>query len=171
MYRRILVPLDGSELAESVLPHIITISKVCSVEEIILFRAYEPPVILADYPSDLRPGWDDHVRQQNARSQHQIRFYLDEAKKKFSIAGLTENKFKLTTALSSGKPSERIVGYAIENFIDLIIMASHGRSGITRWAFGSTAERVLRASPVPVLVVKPQNLRKAIPDVDPEAEN
>jgi nucleotide-binding universal stress UspA family protein len=53
-----------------------------------------------------------------------------------------------------GKPAEEIINYANQNKVDLIIMASHGRSGVSRWAYGSEADKVLRSSCVPVLLVK-----------------
>jgi nucleotide-binding universal stress UspA family protein len=52
------------------------------------------------------------------------------------------------------KPAEAIIGYAKQSKCDLIVMASHGHSGLTRWAFGSVADKVLRASGVPVLIVR-----------------
>ena len=63
---------------------------------------------------------------------------------------------KVTSASVVGKAPEQIVDYAIQNGADLIIMASHGRSGVSRWAYGSTADRVLKSSPIPVFLIKPK---------------
>jgi nucleotide-binding universal stress UspA family protein len=149
VYRKILIPLDGSELAECVLPHIENIAKGSGVGEIILFRVCEPPVILADYPANLRTQWEDHVRQETAHIQQQCRLYLDDIEKKLREAG-----YKVATEAGLGNAAELIVDYAARNGVDLIVMASHGRSGITRWAYGSTADKVLQASQIPVLIVK-----------------
>jgi nucleotide-binding universal stress UspA family protein len=149
MYRKILVPLDGSELAECVIPHVMNIAKGCGVSEVILFRVCEPPVILADYPENLLPKWEDHVRQETAYVQQQCRLYLDGTEKRFKEAGLN-----VTTESGLGNPAELIVDYAVQNQVDLIIMASHGRSGIMRWAYGSTADKILRSSPMPVMIIK-----------------
>ncbi len=149
MYRKILVPLDGSKLAECVLPHVIDIAKGCAVTEVVLFRVCEPPVILADYPPNLRPDWEAHVRQETAHSQQQCRLYLDGAEKKLQEAGLN-----VKTESGLGNAAELIVDYAVQNQVDLIIMASHGRSGVMRWAYGSTADKILRSSPMPVMIVK-----------------
>ena len=54
-----------------------------------------------------------------------------------------------------GAADEAILDYAKENNIDLIVMSTHGRSGVHRWIFGSVTQRVLRHSPVPVLIVPP----------------
>jgi nucleotide-binding universal stress UspA family protein len=67
---------------------------------------------------------------------------------------LKEKGFKVKAESSLGKPAEEIVNYANKNKVDLIVMASHGRSGISRWAYGSVAEKVLRSSCVPVLLIK-----------------
>jgi len=149
MYRKILVPLDGSELAECVFPHINKVIKSSEKTEVILFRVCEPPVLLADYPSDLRPRWEEHVKQETAHTQQQCRLYLDDTEKRLQQAGVN-----VRTESGLGNPAELIVDYATKNQVDLIIIASHGRSGIMRWAFGSTADKILRASPVPVMVVK-----------------
>jgi nucleotide-binding universal stress UspA family protein len=149
MYQKILVPLDGSELAECVLPHLEKIAGSGGVGQIVLFRVCEPPIILADYPANLRTQWEDHVRQETAHIQQQCRLYLDDIEKKLREAG-----YQVATEAGLGNAAELIVDYAVHNGVDLIIMASHGRSGITRWAYGSTADKVLQASPVPVLVVK-----------------
>jgi nucleotide-binding universal stress UspA family protein len=149
MYRKILVPLDGSELAECVFPHVIDVAKSSEESEVILFRVCEPPAILADYPSNLRPDWEGHVKQETAHGQQQCRLYLDDIEKKFKTVGVN-----VRTASGLGNPSESIVDYAAQNQVDLIIIASHGRSGIMRWAYVSTADRVLRSSTVPVMVIK-----------------
>jgi nucleotide-binding universal stress UspA family protein len=149
MYRKILVPLDGSELAECVFPHIKKVIKDSENTEVILFRVCEPPVLLADYPSDLRPRWEEHVKQEATHAQQQCQLYLDDTGKRLKKAGVN---VRMESGL--GNPAETIVDYAAKNQVDLIIIASHGRSGIMRWAYGSTADKILRASPVPVMVVK-----------------
>ncbi len=152
MYRKILVPLDGSELSERVLPHIENLAKG-GESEVILYRVCEPPVILADYPADLQTAWEDHVRQETAHIQEQCRIYLDDVKGKLEKRGL-----KVTVAAGLGKAPEQIVDFAVQKGADVIVMASHGRSGVARWAYGSTADRVLKASPIPVLLVKSKEL-------------
>jgi nucleotide-binding universal stress UspA family protein len=149
MYRKILVPLDGSELAECVLPHVIDIAKGPGGSEVVLFRVCDPAVVLADYPTDLNPGWEEHVEQETSHTQQQCRLYLDDIEKKLKEAGLN-----VTTDSGLGNPAELIVDYAARNQFDLIIMASHGRSGAVRWAYGSTSDKILRSSPVSVMMIK-----------------
>jgi nucleotide-binding universal stress UspA family protein len=149
MYERILVPLDGSELAESVLPHVETIARGCSVVEIILLRVCEAPSILADYPEGKDKSWEKHVGRMTTNAQQQCNIYLGDIEKQ-----LRDQGFNVRTESCLGKPAEEIVNYATKNKVDLIIMASHGRAGVSRWAYGSVADKVLRASCVPVLLVK-----------------
>jgi nucleotide-binding universal stress UspA family protein len=152
LYRKILVPLDGSELSERVLPHIENLAKG-GESEVILYRVCEPPVILADYPADLQTAWEDHVRQETDHIQEQCSIYLDDVKGKLEKRGL-----KVSVAAGLGKAPEQIVDFAVQKGVDVIVMASHGRSGIARWAYGSTADRVLKSSPIPVLLIKSKEL-------------
>jgi len=149
MYRKILVPLDGSELAESVLPHVETIARGCSVVDIILLRVCDAPSILADYPEGKGRSWDKHVEQMTTNAEQQCNIYLGNMEKQ-----LRDQGFSVKVESRLGKPAEEIVDFANKNGVDLIIMASHGRSGVSRWAYGSVADKVLRSTCVPVLLVK-----------------
>jgi hypothetical protein len=84
MYEKILVPLDGSELAESVLPHVETIARGCSVVEIVLLRVCEAPSILADYPEGKDRSWDKHVERMTTNAQQQCNIYLGDIEKQFA---------------------------------------------------------------------------------------
>lgn len=149
MYRKMLVPLDGSDLSESVLPHVKEIAAGCHVPEVVLLRVCEPPAIRADYPSDRPEGWDEHFSGLTELARRQCGLYLDDMRKRLSAEGLP---VKADSRL--GDPAEEIVSYAEKNGIDLIVMASRGRSGVSRWAVGSVAEKVFRATCVPVLMVR-----------------
>jgi nucleotide-binding universal stress UspA family protein len=156
VYQKILVPLDGSTIAESVLPHVQKIAQGSPGVEIILFRVCEPPVLLADYPADLRTEWRKHVEEETGHMQVQCRLYLSDAEKKLRESGL-----KITTESSLGSNvAEQITDYAAKNNVDLIVLATHGRSGIARWAFGSTANKVLQSSKIPVMVIRPGESKK-----------
>jgi nucleotide-binding universal stress UspA family protein len=150
MYDRILVPLDGSKLAECVIPHVLKIANDCKVHDVILLRVCEPVSVLADYPTDMPESWEEHVKAINTYSSKQCGLYLDDIEKKLKEAGLTNVKTEGTL----GDAAALIVDYASKNNIDLIIMATHGRSGPGRWALGSVAEKVMRTTCVPVLTVK-----------------
>jgi len=149
LYEKILVPLDGSELAESVLPHVEAIARGCSVVEIVLLRVCEAPSILADYPEGKNKTWDKHVERMTTNAQQQCDLYIYDVEK-----SLKDKGFKVKAESRLGKPAEAIVDCANKNKVDLIVMASHGRSGVSRWAYGSVADKVLRSTCVPVLLVK-----------------
>ncbi|MFH1031403.1 MAG: universal stress protein [Chloroflexota bacterium] len=150
MFEKILVPLDGSKLAECVFPYIEKLSKDCQVREVFLFRVCEKPEVDADYPAKMPKSWEEHVEELNTVSGRQCSLYLDDAEKRLKKKGI--NNIKLETRL--GDPATEIVNYTLKEDIALIIMASHGRSGPSRWAFGSVADKVFRSTCVPVLMVR-----------------
>ena len=80
--------------------------------------------------------------------------YLDRITEKLQKEGVAAK-----SAIDYGKPAEEILDYAEKNQFDLVIMSTHGRSGISRWAFGSVAEEVIRRSTVPVLIASPLDRR------------
>jgi nucleotide-binding universal stress UspA family protein len=141
MYQKLLVPLDGSEISESILPQVLSVAKPCNAT-VILFQAHES----IEAPIREAMG-EDIAAKLDIVNREDTQAYLDR------VAGdLANQGIKTEIALAKGKPAEAIIQYATTHAIDLIVMATHGRSGISRWAFGSVAEKVLRQSPVPVLL-------------------
>lgn len=137
MFERILVPLDGSDLAGAIIAQVRRIL-LYKDSELILVRAVTiPPSVEADtveLPSIL---------------QAQASKYLAE------VAGvLTSQGARVRTVSRMGTPAEVILDVAGEEKVSLITISTHGRSGIARWAFGSVAEKILRSSRVPVLAVR-----------------
>jgi nucleotide-binding universal stress UspA family protein len=150
MYQKILLPLDGSKLAECIIPYAEELGKLKPSIEIVLLQVCDPPVILADYPEGAMPhGWEEHVEEQKTLMQKQCAVYIEDMAKK-----LRDQGFKVVAHSRLGNPAEQIMDHASENNVDMILMASHGRSGISRWAYGSVADKVLRSSCIPVLMVK-----------------
>jgi nucleotide-binding universal stress UspA family protein len=149
MLDKILVPLDGSKLAESSLPYVEALAKNPDAKEIILIRVYEQPVIASDYTPNMPESWELHVDLIVKKSRQEANLYLKRVSKR-----LEHSCKKVKIESRPGKPAEEIVNYAEKNHINLIVMASHGRSGVNRLAFGSVAEKVFRATNIPVLVIK-----------------
>ena len=163
MYKKILVPLDGSKLAEAALPHVEELAKGCDTEEVILvsvtervqgYRAVEgsaEPVVLSGggWGSSIQPPGERLVPEAFGKKEKQAQRYLDRVAKKLTAKG-----FNVSTEVLLWKPAEAIVGYAKQYGCDLIVMASHGRSGPSRWAYGSVADKVLRSSCIPVLMIR-----------------
>jgi len=145
MYKKILVPLDGSELAECVLPHVESIASGCGVESVIFLRvidSYVPSTVEAYITKEQR-------READERAETVVREYLDQVVSRVQLDGVEIQKQLIT-----GRTSESIAEYATKNDADLVIIATHGRSGISRWVWGSVADRILRSACVPVLMVR-----------------
>jgi nucleotide-binding universal stress UspA family protein len=154
MYRKILVPLDGSELAECVLPHVETIIAGCGVEEIIFIRVVEPVSIPSgtwtDGGSVITETDTESTRQRlNAGNETAAKEYLDKIVDKFG-----PRVKNVQGVMLKGKAADELVEYIQENEADLVIIASHGRSGISRWIYGSVAEKLLRSACTPVLMIR-----------------
>jgi nucleotide-binding universal stress UspA family protein len=143
MYKKMLVPLDGSELAECVLPHVKAIATGCNVAAVVLLQVVEPP------PARGTEGIIDYGDWQDANMKI-AREYLARVQSQLILEGL-----KVESQVLEGMAAEAVATFAKGSGVDLIAIATHGRSGISRWVFGSVADRVLRSSGVPVLMVRP----------------
>jgi nucleotide-binding universal stress UspA family protein len=146
--RRVLVPLDGSELAESVLPHVQALAKQKDGEpvEVVLVGVCEPMLLPSYYPPDIPLNWDHHI----ALCKRSSGEYLSNVVKRLKNAGVNARSEVLV-----GKAADAIIDFANEQAPNVIAIATHGRSGVSRWAFGSVAERVLRGVSGPVFLVRP----------------
>ncbi|WP_132058832.1 universal stress protein [Halorussus amylolyticus] len=139
MYERILVPTDGSEHIEKVMPHALEVAE------------RDDATIHGLYVLDKGrlPELGEEMRDEVIKSFEQTGTNaLDDFRDLADAAGRD-----VVTATAEGKASEKIVEYADENDIDLIVMGTHGRTGIRHALLGSVAEKVVRHSSVPVLMV------------------
>jgi nucleotide-binding universal stress UspA family protein len=147
MYRKILVPLDGSKTAECTFGHVIEIARGCNVSEVDLLFVVE------SLPAGLyQSRQEDHDKLVAWGKE-----YLNGVVKRLTDEGVTAKP-----VIIDGNAANTILEYADENGIDLIIMSTHGRSGPSRWAFGSVTDKVVRLSRTPVLVVAPEGCRVQI---------
>jgi len=149
MYQKIVVPLDGSKLAECALPYAEEIARGCRTEEVILVSVTER-IKSRRYVEDPAQSLAGRVvAEGRGKKESQAQRYLDRMAK-----GLEAKGIKVRTEVLLGSPAEAIAFYAEHNPCALIVMASHGRSGPSRWAHGSVADKVFKASYVPVLMVR-----------------
>jgi nucleotide-binding universal stress UspA family protein len=148
MYRHILVPLDGSALAEQVLPHVHAIAANEGTVRITLLRAV-PPIFTTsvDYSGLMATTTADAMETLEAEA----RDYLDRIGAEFRAEGYT-----VVVEISNLPPADAILDFAESHIVDLITIATHGRSGISRFVFGSVTQKVVQAAPVPVLVIRPK---------------
>jgi nucleotide-binding universal stress UspA family protein len=153
MYKKILVPLDGSEISEQALEHVKEIMPVPSTTEITLLRVVDP--LATTYAGGTDAAIEVAVEIQK-KAAAVAAAYLKRVKGELKDLGI-----QVKTVLTVGIPADVILDYARQNGVGLIIMSTHGRSGISRWFFGSVAEKIIRHSPVPVLISPPRGSRGA----------
>jgi nucleotide-binding universal stress UspA family protein len=143
--RRILVPLDGSAVAEQILPSVVSVARAMR-GELILFQ-----VPIAHVSGWMTGEWYLPIQGVLETAEADAEAYLS------TTAGRLEGQgVEVTTATEIGSVASCIVEYAAVNHIDLIAMCTHGRTGLARWALGSVADRVLRAGGKPILLVRAQ---------------
>jgi nucleotide-binding universal stress UspA family protein len=145
MFNRILVPLDGSELAERALEPALKIGRRQKGEVILLRVPVYKQVMVPSTAGYAYLASDQSFEEQEVASEA----YLKEVQRLKSKPGLT-----IRTKVVGGDIAGTIVDTAVEEKADLIVMTTHGYSGFTRWMLGSVTERLLRGSPCPVLVIR-----------------
>ncbi len=146
LVKKILLPLDGSRLGEIAIPFAEALALAFNAE-IILFQVYTPSTIETGY----------RVPEITLATQREIEEYI----KEFAQSYLRQWEIKFqekglvtSCVLKLGSPADQILEYAEENGIDLIVMSTHGRSGIGRWVFGSVTDKVLHSGDMAVLTVR-----------------
>ena len=140
----ILVPIDGSTLAEQAIPYAMALAG--DTGEIVFLGVVEPAETRRDdYGYRLPPTDQDHDRR---------RAELDQAISGIVSRWIPDHR-RWRVEVEAGSPAETILEKANKTQADLVVIASHGRSSLGRWRFGSVADRVSRESLVPVLVVRP----------------
>jgi len=143
MYQRILVPLDGSKLAEQAIPYATELCK--GSMEVTLFQVVHLPLPLAAPDATMTVPLPDPMELLQEALD-----YLNGIAER-----LREEGVRVTVdAVERDVVADAIVEYAREHDIDLIAMTTHGRSGLSRLIFGSVAESVVRHAPCPVLLVR-----------------
>ena len=145
IYRRILLPLDRSAISEQAVPHALAQARRFGAE-LILLRVLEPL-------TNVRGLSDGDLEDMRAFSLQRAREYLDDLVATSEYEGIT-----VRTAIVEGRPHEKILQYAEENELDLIVICTRGRSGFSRWLMGSVADRVVRGAKVPVLLVRAEQM-------------
>jgi nucleotide-binding universal stress UspA family protein len=143
MYKRILLPLDGSSISEQALPHAIAQAKRFNAELIIL-RVVEP--------------LGERVQKYSTSIERVEKEMLDfvlESLKKVAI-DVRAQGVKVRTEALQGRPHVKIIEYAESEEVDLVVICSRGKTGFSRWLMGSVADRVIRGVRTPVLVVRAQ---------------
>lgn len=150
MYERILVALDGSELAERVLPHVEALAKAFGSTLVLLQATTSPAKLMAELSGDIdmAPSIVDPTEILE-EEQEEVGEYLTQISARVKAAGWT-----VQTDEPQGDAADTIVKRATDLKADLIAMTTHGRSGLGKLVFGSVAESVLHHAPCPILLVR-----------------
>jgi nucleotide-binding universal stress UspA family protein len=151
MYSKVLVPLDGSELAECALPEVIKLGKGGMIGEVVLLKVIEIEVI--NIPKSYERSIDFNALRVAHRTDAMT--YLEGVRDRLQTEGI-----KVKVELLEGRPEEKIVDYAKGSGVDLIVIGTHGYTGMKRLMFGSVALRVLHDAHVPVLLIRPPRARE-----------
>ena len=147
MYKKILVPLDGSELAERALKHLESIYKRDAKNSVILLRVVEPLLVEA---RDLVEA--DRESELKSKQEEEAKRYMEKVKIQLKNKGMS-----VKNIIEFGMdPAYKILEVAKKENVDLIVMCTHGKSKFLHWMFGSVANRVLMHTPISVLVVVPE---------------
>jgi nucleotide-binding universal stress UspA family protein len=149
MYERILVPLDGSDVAESVLPNVedlVVRMAPTTVIEVILLQVVSTLTynVLTDDEAAQLPYNKDELEQ----IKRKVLEYLEKVAERMRSKGIN-----VKTTASAGHAAEEIIKAAHDTNTNLIAMSTHGLSGLKRWALGSITDKVLHESDIPVLVI------------------
>jgi len=146
MYQKVLVPLDGSEVAECALPDVKRMAKEGFVKEITLLN------VIDIQPNVFVEGVDSTIIQKTQLDNS--RNYLNELQAKLQAEGI-----EVKTEIIRGAAAQAIADYARDKGMELIVIATHGYTGMKRLMFGSVALRVLHDATVPVLLIRPASCR------------
>jgi nucleotide-binding universal stress UspA family protein len=149
VYRRALVPVDGSPLAEAILPLLIDIAAPLEMA-VVLLRVVEPR------PPMAVEGTRHVIVDDLGQLRREADAYLAPLASRLASRGVA-----VSCEVRVGRPAERILDAARETGADLIAMSTHGRSGLGRLLFGSVAEQVLREADVPVFLMRQGKLARS----------
>ena len=144
--RSILVPIDFSVHSKNALKYAVPLAEKFGAS-LHLVYVVEPTI----YPADLGfgqvvlPGVEDELREKGAGELQSL------------IEREIGKRVKATSAVRSGNPHQEILREAEDKAVDMIVVATHGHSGVEHMLFGSTADRIVRRSKVPVLTIRPEN--------------
>ena len=144
-YKKVLVPLDGSALAEAALPHAQMLASD-ETAEVILLRISANPA--AEFSLSDPSIANSLIEEMEAETLA----YLQSVRGKLQKAGV-----RTSFLIRQGPIAESILQVASEIQADVIVMSTHGRSGFQRWLLGSVADRVVTHSDLPVMLIRPQS--------------
>ena len=175
---KVLIPIDGSEFSEGVFE---SVKKLLSPERysLTLLEVAPIPEELEEVLQGVPAAWATRVSYKTAsaelrrvlepdRSAYVERVWKDNEKEvlatmEAAIRNLEQAGFRVETSVRFGEAAQEISDFVEHEKIDIVVMATHGRSGLSRMVMGSVAETVLRALHVPVMMVRPMHAEETMP--------
>ena len=149
MFNHLLIPLDGSRLAEAALAAVLELASRFN-SEITLLRVVTPSYTVINMGDGAYSVYAELLNTLRTQAFQEAEMYL-----KSHQAMLQQQGYKVQIHLAEGEPvAEHILDMAERLDVDTIIMSTHGRGGIGRWVYGSVADKVLRHANVPVLLIR-----------------
>jgi nucleotide-binding universal stress UspA family protein len=139
MLETVLIPLDGSTLAECAISHGVAIAQTFNARIVLLHILEEPSVTNTQQAVDPL-NW--HIRKSEARA------YLD-----YVAARMEQSRLPTQSVILDGRAADQIVAYAESHNVDLIVLSSHGQSGLSNWSVSSIAEKVTHRASTSLMLV------------------
>jgi nucleotide-binding universal stress UspA family protein len=155
MYQRLLVPLDGSPRAESILPHVEDLATQFK-SKVVFLQVVGPPLQFVNpslYETSIQTDVIHEYLTDFKRKQEEISTYLAGIQENFRKKGI-----ETTTLVEQGAVVETIISVAQRENADLIAIASHGRSGLSRVFYGSVAAGIMQKIDRPILIIRTRNM-------------
>lgn len=180
MFANILVPLDGSELAEEALPYAAAIAGPLGSTLHLLMVVPAPEgrsggafKLAASFLSSLQlPRSEDDLDMAHHPIYKESEMASQEAEAKRLLMPAAERLeaqgLKVEVGVAFGRPAGGILGYAEDNGIGLIVMCTHGEGGPEPYAYGPTADRVARRATCPVMLIRPEEVSRVLPGTHPQ---
>ena len=145
MIKKILVPLDGSKLAEKALPYAESFAQKYEAELILVWVLQHPIMVPMDYGGAVIP-----IDTMMAQAENEANDYLRKLQAKFRKQNISTR----VTVLKSHAVAEAIIDMADQEEVDMIVKTTHGRTGPSRWIFGNVAAKVLQRASCPIFLVR-----------------
>ncbi len=151
-FDKVVLPVDGSALAEQIIPHMVPIARGLglSVDLVRVLPSRSEYFQLAAAPEFYNPSFASMAESMTNQAEEEASRYLEQLKQRLSLEGIGS----VETRLLRGDPAASIIDVARETPDRLVAMTTHGRSGVGRWVLGSVSDRVVRNSGDPVLLVR-----------------
>ena len=150
-FKKVLITLDGSSFSETPISYIEELTKGIEIEtEVTLLQVIEPPIVPSYGSRPINPKWGKYRDELWSETQQQATKYLENMQ-----ATLKGRGIKTKLQIIQGDVAKNIIQTAKTEKVDLIAMATHGRTGVSHWVYGSIANKIIEDSPQPIMLVRP----------------